>query len=244
MLNREEILTFLRHPLPVYCHESLPSTNDKAKALARQGAAQGTLVLSDTQTKGRGLRGRCFLSPFGGLYMSLVVDTKDAMPGHLTTLAAVAVTRAVREVSWHELGIKWVNDLLYEGKKAGGILTEGVASASGTIKQVIGIGVNTGPAPLPSPAGNICRPGEIYKRERLAALIADLILDGLPRIPAHMDEYRALCRTIGQQVSFEYGGEEKAGLAVGIDDDGALMVSTESGLLRLIAGDVSVQPAL
>ena len=240
MLNRETVLASLRSPLPVYCHESLPSTNDRAKELARQGAAQGTLVLADAQTKGRGLRGRNFLSPPGGLYMSLILDGRGVLPGHLTTLTAVAVTRAVREASGHTLGIKWVNDLLYQGKKAGGILTEALAMDGGKMRQVIGIGVNTGPSPDPALFAGLSGPGEAYPRERLAALIAEQILDGLSHIPAHMEEYRALCQTIGLRVSFLYGNENKQGLAVGIDDDGALLVSTEGGNLRLMAGDVSI----
>lgn len=242
-MNRDRILSFLSHPLPVYCYETLPSTNTRAKALAREGAAQGTLVLADAQTKGRGLRGRSFLSPFGGLYMSLIVDGQGILPGHMTTLAAVAAARAVREASGHDLSVKWVNDLMFEGKKAGGILTEGLVMEGGATKQVIGIGINTGPSPDPSLYASISRLGEDYDRERLAALIVDYILGGLPLIPGHMDEFRVLCRTIGQQVRFECGGVEETGLALDVEDDGTLMVRTESGILRLVAGDVSILPA-
>jgi len=175
--------------------------------------------------------------------MSLVVDGQGALPGHMTTLAAVAAVRAVREASGHELSIKWVNDLIFEGKKAGGILTEGLVLEGGATKQVIGIGINTGPSPDPSMYVSIGRPGEIYDRERLAALIAGFILGGLPLIPGHMEEYRARCRTIGQHIRFEYGGVEKTGLALDVGDDGTLMVRTESGILQLMAGDVSVLPA-
>ncbi len=243
MINRELILSYLGCPLPVYCHDSLPSTNDRAKELARQGTAQGTLVIAGTQTRGHGMRGRSFLSPEGGLYMSLVVDGGGILPGLLTTLAAVAAARAIREVSGHVLGIKWVNDLLFEGKKAGGILTEALATEDGTMRQVIGIGVNTGISPFPGQYAGLSGPGETYPRERLAALIADHLLSGLARIPGHMDEYRSLCQTVGRQVSFLNGDEQKQGLAVGIGEDGALLVDTRGGLLRLTAGDVSVLSA-
>lgn len=241
-MNGEKILLHLKRPLPVVCFDSVPSTNEHAKALARQGAAHGTAVFADLQTRGRGRRGRCFLSPAGGLYMSLVVDQEDALPGHLTTLAAVAVARAVREVSGHELQIKWVNDLLYGDRKVCGILTEGVVLDGALSKSVVGIGVNTGPAPDVPGAGTIGQSGRPYDRERLAAFIINRILESLPLVSAHMDGYRALCRTVGQRVSFDLGGARKTGLASGVDDDGALLVKTGEGLLRLIAGEVSVLP--
>ncbi len=243
MISRELILSYLDCNLPVYCHDSLPSTNDMAKELARQGTAQGTLVIAGTQTKGRGMRGRSFISPEGGLYMSLVVDGGGILPGLLTTLAAVAAVRAVRETSGHVLGIKWVNDLLLEGKKAGGILTEALTTDDGKMRQVIGIGINTGVSPYPGQYAGLSGPEEAYPRERLAALMTGHLLNGLAKIPGHMDEYRALCQTVGRQVNFVDGDEQKQGLAVGIGDDGALLVDTPDGLLRLTAGDVSVLPA-
>ena len=111
------------YPAPVYVHERLDSSNQTAKRLALAGAPHGTLVLAGQQSAGRGRMGRRFESPAGkGIYLSLVlrapVPASEALG--VTVGAAVAVARAVQKLCGIELGIKWVNDLYYQGKKAGG----------------------------------------------------------------------------------------------------------------------------
>lgn len=228
----------------VRAFDSLPSTNALALEWARQGAPHGSVVLADSQTAGRGRMGRSFYSPDGGLYLSLVVDTASPYPGLLTTLAAVAACRAIQGKLGLRPQIKWVNDILLAGKKVGGILTEGVLVEGALSRAVIGIGLNLGkpdfPESLGQTAGSLYQPGRHIDKERLAALLVDGILEGLPQIPAHLDEYRALCLTLHQEVRFEQGGKQRRGLAVDIDPTGALMVKTPEGLVTLLSGEVSL----
>ena len=135
------------YPAPVYVHERLDSSNQTAKRLALAGAPHGTLVLAGQQSAGRGRMGRRFESPAGkGIYLSLVlrvpVPASEALG--VTVGAAVAVARAVQKLCGIELGIKWVNDLYYQGKKVCGILTEaGTSVESGLLEWlVVGIGLN------------------------------------------------------------------------------------------------------
>ena len=144
------------YPAPVYVHERLDSSNQTAKRMALAGAPHGTLVLAGQQSAGRGRMGRRFESPAGkGIYLSLVlrVPVPASKALGVTVGAAVAVARAVQKLCGIELGIKWVNDLYYQGKKVCGILTEaGTSVESGLLEWlVVGIGLNltTTPADWP-----------------------------------------------------------------------------------------------
>jgi BirA family biotin operon repressor/biotin-[acetyl-CoA-carboxylase] ligase len=141
-------------PLGAIVHrlESVPSTNDAARALAEQGAAHGTAVLAVEQTRGRGTKGRVWHSPAGlGLYASFILRGPGggAVPfPHLIPLAAgLAASDAVRAASGVETRLKWPNDVTHDGKKLGGILSEGVCGGPGGDFAVVGIGLNVGHGP-------------------------------------------------------------------------------------------------
>lgn len=244
-MDRDKLLSYLKASYPIRCYETIGSTSDIAKAWAREGAPHGAAVFADAQTSGRGRPGHRFYSPPGGLYMSLIVDMGGAGAGQITTLAAVAVVRAVERISGQALRLKWVNDIMYQNLKVGGILTEGIVTGDGAPKAVIGIGINTGPANLPQDlapnAGTIHQPGQALDLEQLAAGIMTEIPEGLPLVPRHMAEYRARCLTLGQAVTFLWEGARLEGLAYDVSDDGALLVTTKKGPLRLVAGAVSVK---
>ncbi len=136
----------------VHRFETVPSTNDSARALALQGAAHGTAVLAKEQTRGRGTKGRAWHSPAGlGLYASFILRGPGggALPSpHLIPLAAgLAASDAVLETSGVECGLKWPNDIVHGGKKLGGILSEGVSGGAGGDFAVVGIGLNVGHEP-------------------------------------------------------------------------------------------------
>lgn len=238
-MDSQRIALYLHSPAPIRCFDSIDSTNLHAKAWARDGAPFGAAVLADCQTAGRGRMGRSFFSPEGGLYLSVILPPQQA-PGRLTTLAAVAVRRAVLARLGPPLQIKWVNDLLHNGRKVCGILVEGIADATGLTHAVLGIGLNTFSAAFPeelrAKAGSLIVPD----REGLAAAILNEVHAGLPRIPAHMPAYRAHCVTLNRPVSFVHEGEKRTGIAREVDDDGGLLVDTPDGELRLFAGEVSV----
>jgi BirA family biotin operon repressor/biotin-[acetyl-CoA-carboxylase] ligase len=133
----------------VHRFETVPSTNDAARALALQGAVHGTAVLAREQTRGRGTKGRVWHSPAGlGLYSSFILRGPGGGPlplPHLVPLAAgLAASDAVLETSGVECGLKWPNDIVHGGKKLGGILSEGVSGGAGGDFAVVGIGLNVG----------------------------------------------------------------------------------------------------
>ena len=129
--------------------ESVPSTNDAARTLALQGAVHGTAVLAREQTQGRGTKGRTWHSPAGlGLYASFILRGPGGGPvplPHILPLAAgLAVSDAIREASGITTQLKWPNDVIHDGKKLGGILSEGVSGGAGGDFAVVGVGVNVG----------------------------------------------------------------------------------------------------
>lgn len=137
---------------PVHRFESVPSTNDAARALALGGAAHGTAVLAREQTRGRGTKGRSWHSPAGlGLYVSFVVrgpgDGPVPSPHLLPLVAGLAAADALAAEAGVEARLKWPNDLVRDGRKLGGILAEAVTGGPGGGFAVVGIGLNVGHGP-------------------------------------------------------------------------------------------------
>jgi BirA family biotin operon repressor/biotin-[acetyl-CoA-carboxylase] ligase len=221
-------------------HEAMvASTNDWAKSLAAAGAPEGTLCWADAQSAGRGRRGRSWLSPAGGLYLSLVL--RPALPPaaipRLTLLAAVAVARAVGPAA----AIKWPNDVLLDGRKVCGILSEIHGDPAAVI---LGIGVNVAPAPaltaVPT-AGSLPAPDRVALLRAILAQL-DACYDGLlaGAWPALLDEWRARSCTLGQDVTVSGAFGQVQGRAVNVDADGALLLATADGPRRFLAGEVTL----
>ncbi len=240
------IRSLLEAPVPVRALESVDSTNRAAKDWALEGAPHGACVLAARQTKGRGRLGRQFFSPPGGLYMSVILRLPQKQVPGLTALAAVAVCRAAAETAGAELLIKWVNDLLLQGRKVAGILAEGTGSGEGDRAIVVGVGVNAAPAEFPpelrANAGSLQLPPTPGAKERLAAAIVNHLLRFSRPGQPFMDEYRSRCVTLGRDVRISAEtGSGTEGLAVGVDDAGALLVRTASGLVRVVSGEASIR---
>ena len=219
---------------PIYLYDKLESSNRTAKTLALEGAPHGTMVLTSQQTAGRGRLGRRFESPAGkGIYLSLVLRPGLPMTEAqaVTVSAAVAVCRAVKRLCGLDLGIKWVNDLYYNGKKVCGILTEaGADIESGQLEWlVVGIGLNLTSRPV--------------SRAALAGAIARELLGLCPAFDC-LDEYRARCFVPGHWVTVCTGTESYAAKAVAIDDAGRLIVQREGGRTEALChGEVSIRPS-
>jgi BirA family biotin operon repressor/biotin-[acetyl-CoA-carboxylase] ligase len=167
--------------------DSLPSTNDAARALALAGAAHGSSILAREQTRGRGTKGRAWHSPAGlGLYTSFILrdPAGGAVPHpHLLPLAAgLAASDAILELSGLGIRLQWPNDVLFEGKKLGGVLTEGTNAGAAGGFAVVGIGLNVGHGPGDLP-------------EELRATATSLRLAG-GRVPAVEALWTALCGTL------------------------------------------------
>ena len=242
------------YPAPVYVYDTLESSNRTAKMLAMDGTPHGTLVLAGQQTAGRGRLGRRFESPAGkGVYLSLVLrpGLPVAEAQTVTVSAAVAVCRAVRKLCGLELGIKWVNDLYYHGKKVCGILTEaGSDMESGQLEWlVVGIGLNLTSRPEDWPEELRPIAGSLYPggpapvgRAALAGAIARELLALCPAFDC-LDEYRARCFVPGHWVTVCTVAESYAARAVAIDDAGRLIVEREGGRREALChGEVSIRP--
>lgn len=235
--------------LPDVCLHIVPqtlSTNADARALLLADAPHGALAVACRQSGGRGRMGRAFCSEDGGLYMSIAL--RGSYPaGQLTTLCAVAVCRAVEQLTGLQLDIKWVNDALFHGKKACGILCEGVWSGNTPIGMIAGIGVNLSQPAFPEALDGIAC--SLYPHgdapcthAQLCAAIYQQVMAALPAMPAHMAQYRARCVTLHHRVTWQMEGVTHTGLAVDVDQDGGLILHTGGGLMTLRAGEVSVQP--
>lgn len=233
------------------------STNTYAKALARRGAVHGTAVIAGQQSGGRGRMGRSFSSPAGlGLYFSLILrpHCPPQQLMHLTCAAGLAAATAVERACGISPGIKWINDLIVDGKKLGGILTElAIDPATKLVDYaIIGIGINClqqredFPAPLRDMATSLALCGaKIDIAEMAAQLIRALsALDEclLQDKAALMARFSEKCITVGKQVSLIRGDQVCHATALGIDPDGALLVRYADGRCEAVAcGEVSVR---
>lgn len=222
--------------MTLYHFSELDSTN--AECRRRLNAEDRFFVVADVQTAGRGRHGKSFYSPLGGLYMSYAFHPSEGAVSAvgITTYAAVAVTDAIEEITEIRCGVKWINDLFLEGKKVCGILAEAVDEG-----VILGIGINLVPAAVPdelhSVVGWLGRPDI---RDPLAEAIARRLLDYRPGDISHMNAYRSRSIVLGKRVRYPWAGGEREGLAVEIDDSGALHVEGACGRDVLRAGEISL----
>lgn len=240
-------------PTDVYritVENSLPSTNTALKEAALRGAPHGEVLIADTQTAGRGRLGRAFFSPSGsGVYMSVLL--RPSLPlavaaGRITTLAALAVSRAIFRTAGIETSIKWVNDLLIGGKKVCGILAEAVSVGEGNA-VILGIGINVKSTAFPNELADIVTSLEAHgnapdRNVLIAAILSELTaLD--PADPVvWMPEYRGRSAVLGNTVTvLPFGGEAYEATAVDVTDDGALLVERDGKIDTIFSGEVSLR---
>ena len=231
------------------------STNTRLKERARQGEAEGLVLVAGCQTAGRGRQGRKFVSPAGsGVYISLLLRPGQPMDlcTDFTAAAAVCTARAVERACGLRPDIKWVNDLMAGGKKLCGILTEGILDPDGAA-VVVGIGVNV--APLQNAGPELAAiatslqeaSGKTVPRSLLAALILSEFdrwyADPAGSRPAMVEEYRRRMFLTGRQVTLSTDPQQQPHTVVGVDDQFHLLVRSPGGsLLTLQSGEVSVLP--
>lgn len=227
--------------LPIEVQKKVDSTNIELKRRALEGGVHGLTLLAEEQTGGKGRLGRSFYSPPGtGIYMSLLLkpDMDGADAVLITTAAAVAVCRGLHRVLGIEPRIKWVNDVYYEGKKVCGILTEAITDFEmGRIDSVIlGIGINYRTEDFPDGirdrAGSVGQESRIPRNDVTASVLNEFwnIYEHLAE-REFMEEYRERSNVIGKDVRFLEGETWQDARALGIDDDGGLIVAygTEDG---------------
>lgn len=248
----------LQQPWNLLVFDSLDSTNNEAKRLADSGLKDRSALLCDEQTGGKGRLGRSFVSKKGlGLYMSVFLrpsaDAKDL--SFVTSLAAVAVKRALLKTAGVQAQIKWPNDLILNGKKLCGILTElSVEGESGSVQYlVIGIGVNVGyrTQDFPQEIRHMCTSLKIENASVGRATLAAAILDELSTLyndghfvsdlEIYHSEYTQDCITLGKDVKIT-GATSLTGRAVGLDGKFGLIVELEDGKhITVQSGEVSVR---
>jgi BirA family biotin operon repressor/biotin-[acetyl-CoA-carboxylase] ligase len=227
-------------PFTVDYHDSIPSTNARARDLAAEGA-EDVVVLADEQTGGRGRLDREWASPSGGIWLSALLrpDVPMAHAPVFTLAAAVAVTRAAREAGV-DAGIKWPNDVLVDGRKLVGILTEMEGEADRVSWVVVGMGINANvdPAALPAdPTSLEHERGEPVDRrvftQRVLEAFDELRGDTDSVLPA----WREYATTLGQRVRVETPGGPVEGEAIDVQFPGSLVVDTDDGEVTVTAGD-------
>ncbi len=252
--DHADVLT--ARPAPLHFYARVGSTNDLALRLAADGAPHGTAVLADLQESGRGRRGRSWWSPPGaGMYLSVVVRT-DTLDGHvplLTLTAGVALATALRELSGLPVELKWPNDLVIgrPWRKLAGILCEGTGTTTpGAV--VVGMGLNLQRSAYPEQiADRATSVSEECDRLIGRGAIVAATLQSLDREVARLragngaavlDDWRALARTGLDRAPVrwrDHEGEHR-GTAIGLGDDGALLVrrAGDDGQTRVVSGEV------
>jgi BirA family biotin operon repressor/biotin-[acetyl-CoA-carboxylase] ligase len=240
----------LPSPFRLVAYETIGSTNDEAKRLAREGAPEGLIVWAKAQTVGRGRRGRVWASPAGNLYMSIVLRPicRAAAAAQLGFVAALGMTDALHDLAPSvTFRCKWPNDLLANSGKIAGILleTEMVAGDRPDF-VVIGIGVNlkTSPKGTPYPAtslagegGRVLAPEGVLACfvERFDEWLAVWRADGFGPI---RDAWLSRASGLGQPIRVRLEKDTLDGRFLDLDTDGALMLGMPGGSRRIAAGEV------
>ena len=221
------------------------STNDLAAMLAERGAAEGSMVIADAQTAGRGRQGRAWASPAGaGLYASIVLRPPARAVPLITIAAGVAVVEGIRAATGLSTALKWPNDVYVSGRKRAGILAEAAAA-----HVVLGFGITVRPAAYPADvaARATSLERELGREVDTGALLAECIAAlaaryddlGRDRSAVVLDAWRASAQPLlGRAVEWNSDDGVRRGIAEDVDASGALLVRTPQGTARVISGEV------
>lgn len=229
--------------------DTVSSTQDELRGLAEQGAAEGTLVIAEQQTSGRGRMGRSWISPSGkGIWMSLLLRPPVPLPHtpQLTLLAAVALSRAITRVVPLNIGIKWPNDLLVDGKKISGILLESAAEDERLRYVVVGLGISVNLEPDDYPE-------ELLHKAISLKMASGITINRSELIVTILEEFERLYRlylgegfapirvlweahsvTLNHQTQLHTPQGSFVGVPRGLNDMGGLQVELEDGSYRSV----------
>lgn len=235
--------------------DEVESTNDLAKRCLDKG--EGLVIITDSQTKGKGRSGRTWHSPKGlGIYLSALIKPQTANPSPLTLMAGVACVSAIKPFLTEEgpnPSLKWPNDILIQGKKLAGILCELCDGKSGWLVIGIGINVNHLPSDFPDSLQEIATSlkmeggGPVDKAALIRSLIIQLDreyrswqLEGTPALVKRWSEHT---RMFGKQINVNRGGSNFHGTAKRLDEEGQLVVLTKNGEeMAFASGEVTLNP--
>ena len=236
----------------IYHYSEVDSTNNVAKELAEKGAVEGTIVIAESQRRGKGRRGKKWLSPSGGVWMTIILrpDIPTSQAPLLTLLTGVAVAETLTHECGLNVGIKWPNDILIGDKKVCGILTEAIARKGGLDYVVVGIGIDLNvdveefPPDLRKGATSL--KNELEKEIPGEKLVQNFLLNfenlyqnfKEGQLSEILKQWRSLSTTIGSTVEVKKKGGTIRGEAVGITRDGILILEMDDGSLRkIISGE-------
>ncbi len=239
----------------IYYKDELNSTNEFAKSLAREGALEGTIVIADTQTSGKGRLGRTWVSPpKTGIWLSLILrpEIKPQHAGQLTLLSGLCMCEAIHNITGMNSYIKWPNDVVVNGKKVCGILTEMNAEIERVNHVVLGIGVNVNQnefnEDLPYATSLSIEGKTNYKRSIIVKEFIDIFEKAYETykvsesLAEFLPRYENRCITLGKEVKIIEGGKEIIAKAINVEENGNLIVMLSDGTKKQIyAGEVSVR---
>ena len=235
----------------VIYYPSLTSTMEVAKREARQGAAEGTAIIADEQTAGRGRMKRVWLSPKGSIALSVILYPDVAYLSSLVMLASLAVAHSIEAVTGLKAQVKWPNDVLINGKKVCGILIESQMRRNIVDYAIIGIGVNVNlklsdfPEIQPIATSLSDELGrDVSRLELIRRLLVEIerLYLSLPAGGAIYEEWRDRLVTLGRNVSVTWGRTKYEGIAESVARDGSLLLRHSDGsLTKIVAGDVTLR---
>jgi BirA family biotin operon repressor/biotin-[acetyl-CoA-carboxylase] ligase len=224
--------------------DEVTSTNEVAKRHAKDGEAEGLVVVAKRQTQGRGRQGREWVSPEGGLYLSVLlrpgVDPKELT--RLTVYSAVPVARAIEKVTGSNVSLKWPNDIHIEGRKVAGLLVESSSQQGKIAYAVLGIGINVnaaakdlgveGASSLSEETGRTIDQERLFNEvlSELRSYYQKFLMGEFPE-----DEYVRKSSILGHQIEVIVGREILKGKALYLAPDGALVIKSEEGLVLRLA---------
>jgi len=229
----------------IQCYEKIDSTNDEAIRLAKGGAKEGTVVISEVQTSGKGRLGRQWSSKKGESLTFSVIIKPHVSLYKTFTVTLLGVLSAVRAVRWKtglEAKLKWPNDIVVHDKKVGGVLSEAVPSKKGPDSIIVGIGINVNNSGFPSPIKNTATSlklesgRKIGREEVCAAVLSEFeklystFLSGEKK--QILDEWRTVSWTLGKIVSARTNKGDFKGEAVNLGEAGELIIKSKGGRIN------------
>lgn len=237
----------------LWLYEELASTNDLGKDLVRQGGVHGTVILAKHQTTGHGRLQRVWESPTGGLWMSVLLKPKLnlADAAKLTLSTGVALARAFKVLYGFEAGIKWPNDLVYQGEKIAGILGEVVGEWNTVQTLILGIGVNANfrrqdlSPELPATTLREILGHEVNLNQLAAAILLEMEREVLALeqgdVQGLRERWTSYAVGLGCRVFVERAGEIFTGVFQGIQENGELILDQEGKKLSFSSGEVKLR---
>jgi len=232
---------FPQREAKIHYFDQLVSTMDKARQMARKGCPDFTVVIAGTQTQGRGRMDRDWVSQEGGLYFTLVLrpDIPAVMSPRVNFAASLVLAHSLQDVCGIDARVKWPNDILIKNKKISGMLSDMEAAEDQVAFINIGIGINMNnrpPLDLPTATSVRALKGEFVSRKLFLAEFLNRLETKMHQqdFSTVIDEWKSISATLGQQVRIVSRHEVTQGKAVDVDPNGALIVETQNGDLKII----------